>query len=398
MISVGIDVSKDKSTICVIKPYGEIVCSPYEVLHTETQLSELATMLAHFDDEVKVTMEATGIYHLPILGYLKEHEIFVSVINPFLMKKFASCRIRKGKTDQIDARLIANYGIEHWFSLIDYKASDEIYSQLRLLGRQYYHYIKLRVDCKLSLTNLLDRTMPGIKKLIQSNSADFSKDKLNDFVAKYWHFDLITCKSETQFITSYNKWAKQKGYQPNDNKAKQIYALAKDGIPTLSSNTPSTKMLLSEAVRVLIEVDKTLHLILTQMHELAKNLKEYEVVNQMNGVGKKLAPRLIAEIGDVNRFHSSKALIAYAGIDAPPYQSGNFNGTNRHISKRGSSLLRKTGYEVMKSLKITKPEENAVYLFMIKKEKEGKPLKVAKIAALNKFLRVYYAKVKELYN
>lgn len=398
MISVGIDVSKDKSTVCVVKPYGEMICSPYEVLHTETQLSELAAMLGHFDDEVKVTMEATGIYHLPILGYLKEHGIFVSVINPFLMKKFASCRIRKGKTDQIDAIIIANYGMEHWFSLKDYKATDEIYSQLRLLGRQYYHYIKLRVECKLGLTNLLDRTMPGIKKLIKSNSDDFSKDKLNDFVAEYWHFDLITCKSENQFIISYNRWAKQKGYRPSDSKAKQIYALAKSGIPTMSSNTPSTKMLLSEAIRVLNEVDKTLHLILTQMHELAKTLKEYEVVNQMNGVGKKLAPRLIAEIGDVNRFHSSKALIAYAGIDAPPYQSGRFTGTKRNISKRGSALLRKTGYEVMKCLKQTKPQENAIYQFMIKKEIEGKPLKVAKIAALNKFLRIYYAKVKELYN
>lgn len=61
-------------------------------------------------------------------------------------------------------------------------------------------------------------------------------------------------------------------------------------------------------------------------------------------------------------------------------------------------MLRKTGYEVIKCLKTTKPtEDSAVYLFMLKKENEGKSKKVAKIAALNKFLRIYYARVMEVY-
>jgi transposase len=152
-----------------------------------------------------------------------------------------------------------------------------------------------------------------------------------------------------------------------------------------------------EAVRVLREVDNTLKMILTQMQELARRLKEYPVVRAMGGVGDVLAPKLIAEIGDVRRFHSGKALVAYAGIDAPPYQSGQFVGTNLHISKRGSSMLRKVGYETMRCLKTTKNVDDSVYQFMIKKESEGKPKKVAKIAGLNKFLRIYYARVKEVY-
>ncbi len=146
------------------------------------------------------------------------------------------------------------------------------------------------------------------------------------------------------------------------------------------------------------EVNKTLQSILTQMQEIASCLPEYEVVRAMPGVGEVLAPRLIAEIGDVRRFHSGSALIAYAGIDAPPYESGTFVGTKRRISKRGSSLLRKTGYEVMKCLKTVKPTQDAaVYLYMMKKESEGKAKKVAKIAALNKFLKIYYARVTEVY-
>ena len=247
------------------------------------------------------------------------------------------------------------------------------------------------------LTNMLDYTMPGIKSLLKGWKESTGKDKLADFVEEYWHYDNITKKSEKQFVNNYLKWAKKKGYHQSEAKAVKIYAMAKEGIPTLSSSTPSTKMLVLEAVRVLREVDNTLKTILTQMKELARSLKEYSVVRAMGGVGEVLAPKLIAEIGDVRRFHSGKALIAYAGIDAPPYQSGQFVGTNRHISKRGSSMLRKVGYETMRCLKTTKDADDSVYQFMIKKESEGKPKKVAKIAGLNKFLRIYYARVKEVY-
>ena len=166
----------------------------------------------------------------------------------------------------------------------------------------------------------------------------------------------------------------------------------------MQSNSPSTKMLVLEAVRVLKEINKTLELILTQLQEISSTLPEYKVVRKMNGVGAVLAPRLIAEIGDVRRFYSGSALVAFAGLDAPPYESGQFVGTRRKISKRGSSLLRKTGYEVMKALKTIKPTQDAaVYEFILKKESEGKPKKVAKIAGLNKFLRIYYARVNEVY-
>ena len=157
-------------------------------------------------------------------------------------------------------------------------------------------------------------------------------------------------------------------------------------------------MLVLEAVRVHREIEKTLTVILTRMQELAKGLTEYSFVRDMSGVGDKLAPRLIAEIGDVFRFHSPKALVAFAGIDAPPYQSGAFTGTRCKISKRGSKYLRKTGYEVMKVLKSVKPtSDTAVYDFILKKESEGKSKKSAKIAGLNKFLHIYYARFKEAY-
>ena len=94
----------------------------------------------------------------------------------------------------MDSIKIGNYGIDNWFRLEEYQVTDEIYSELRLLSRQYAHYIKMRIESKLILTNMLDKTMSEIKTLLKNNSEYPEKDKWNDFVEEYWHFDNITKK------------------------------------------------------------------------------------------------------------------------------------------------------------------------------------------------------------
>ena len=399
MLSVGIDVSKEKSTVCAMRPLGEILVMPFEISHTDSDLSEVVRMITRLDSDVKIVMEATGIYHLPVATFLRENGLFISVINPYEMKLYRAQDLRKVKTDKRDSMTIANYGIDKWFDLREFTPQEDVYAELRLLGRQYRFFMESRIDHLLNLTHLLDYTMPGVKACFGGWSESSGKDKLCDFVEEYWHYDNITRRSEKKFVEHYQKWTKKKGYQFSETKALQIYSLAKDGIPTISSNAPSTKMLLLEAVKALREVNSALFAILTRMKELAKTLPEYPVVRAMGGVGDVLAVKLIAEIGDVRKFKSGKALIAYAGIDPPPYESGKFIGTERHISKRGSTTLRKIGYEVMRCVKSNGGNrDTAVYDFMLKKEDEGKAKKVAKIAALNKFLRIYYARVMEVYS
>lgn len=399
MISIGIDISKEKSTVCMLRPYGEVVEAPYEVEHTEHDLNTLIERIKSFHEDVKVVLEATGGYHHVIVSKLLQSDIFTVVVNPYIMKKYCAATLRKAKTDKIDSIKIANYGIDHWFSMIAYCPPDEVYAELKLLGRQYDQYVKLKVNCKIQLANLLDGVMPGIKKILSGNVPAYStKDKLCDFVEKFWHYDNIKKLSQNQFIASYEKWTKKKGYRFSESQAIAIYQLSKNNIPTLKSSTPSTKMLVLQAVNAVRNAELTLSLIISQMQEIASTLPEYSVVREMKGVGEVLSVRLIAEIGDVRHFHNGSALVAFAGIDALPYESGNFIGTKRNISKRGSPTLRKIGYEIMHSLKVVKPtEDSAVYDFIIKKENEGKPKRVAKIAGFNKFLRIYYARVMEVY-
>ena len=79
---------------------------------------------------------------------------------------------------------------------------------------------------------------------------------------------------------------------------------------------------MEQAVSQLRVTSSALAALRQEMQTLAASLPEYPVVMKMFGVGPVLGPQLMAEIGDVRRFHSKKALVAFAGIDAPSYQSG----------------------------------------------------------------------------
>ena len=115
----------------------------------------------------------------------------------------------------------------------------------------------------------------------------------------------------------------------------------------------------------------------------------------MKGTGPSLDPQLMAEIGDVTRFTHKGALVAFAGVDAPPFQSCTFDAKNRHVSKRGSPHLRAALFRVCSVILQCKDERNAVYAFMDRKRAEGKLYYVYMVAGAAKFLRIYYARVKE---
>ncbi len=151
---------------------------------------------------------------------------------------------------------------------------------------------------------------------------------------------------------------------------------------------------MEQAVSQLRAAASALAALRKEMQTLAADLPEYPVVMKMFGVGSILGPQLMAEIGDVRRFHSRRALVAFAGIDSPPCQSGQMDVHSRSISKRGSASLRRTLFLVMSVILQTAPSNEPVFQFMDRKRSEGKPYKVYMMASANKFLRIYYATVK----
>ena len=188
MISVGIDVSKDKSMVCFMKPGGEILIKPFEILHTTTDVDNLINLINNFNEEVKVVLESTGHYHLPVMIRLRDNNIFVCIVNALRMKKYCSQNIRRAKTDRIDSIHIASFGLTYWNELIPARETNSVYNELQLLSRQYYQLTSMIVKAKINLNNLIDKVMPGLQKALNDNKYS---NRLSEFVKKYKHSDVI---------------------------------------------------------------------------------------------------------------------------------------------------------------------------------------------------------------
>ena len=396
MIAVGIDVSKHKSTVAILDGDGSIRAHPCEMNHSKAELNALIKYIKAVDDHAVILMEPTSHYHYPVLRAFLDAGLSPSLVNPYLLKKYGDTELRKAKTDRKDALRIARYALEKWYALVPYSPMDQKYEDLRFLSSQYRQRISMVTKSKVQLINLLDESMPGITKIIPLKSRNPEKCMLLQFVKRFHSFDYINSIGKTRFMNSYLTLARKVGERNASSKGLSIYEHAKASITT-RSKSEYMDIALDQCVDILSDSQRAADEIILQMQNIAETIPEYKVLRSMNGVGDRLGPVILAEIGDIRRFHSAKALNAYAGNDAPPYQSGQFESRNRHISKRGNPALRKACFEVMQALKLTKPQDDPVYLFMMKKEQEGKPYNVAKMAGVNKFLRIYYARAMELY-
>ena len=396
MIAVGIDVSKSKSTVAILDSYGTILATPFNMAHTQLEMNAFISRLKAFNEPVTILLEYTGHYHYPVLKKLQEEGFPVCVVNPYQMKKYGDVEIRKAKTDKKDALRIATYALEKSYRLVPYSFMEQKYEDLKFLSRQYQQRIAFVSTLKVQLINLLDQTMPGITKVLPLKSRNPEKCTLLLFIKRYKSFDEIKRIGKTRFLSTYATLMKKTPDRYAPKKGLEIYELARDSISTRGEE-PYIWSAQDQCIELLSTAQNAADEIITQMQNIAETIPEYKVLRAMNGVGDRLGPVILAEIGDIRRFHSAKALNSFAGNDAPPYQSGQFESRNRHISKRGSPALRKACFEVMQALKLTKPQDDPVYQFILKKEQEGKPYNVAKMAGVNKFLRIYYARATELY-
>jgi transposase len=398
MNAVGIDVSKGKSTIAVIKPFGAVVKAPFDVIHTSEKLSELADLILSLDGESRVVLENTGKYSEPIAKALSDAGIFVCVVNAKLIHNYGGDTIRRVKTDRVDALKIAGYCLDKWTRLTRYQPEDETRTILKVYNRQLGQYIKLKTILKNNLIALIDQTFPGINALFSSPAREKDgHEKWIDFVGKFPHSEAVSCLSEKKFCECYSKWCKKNNYRFSQTKAEEIYSTAASCCTTLPKNY-FTEKLIQEAVLQLNNLCETIAKIKTEMNFIASKLPEYETVLAMHAVGKSLAPQLIAEIGDIHNFQKRSSITRFAGIEPPENQSGLYNQRSRRISKQGSPHLRRALFQVMCCVLQLKNTNEAVYKFLDRKRAEGKPYKVYMIAGANKFLRIYYAKVKEFYS
>ena len=372
MNAVGIDVSKGKSMIAILRPYGEIVSSPFEIKHTSSNIQSLIEQIRSIEGESRIVMEHTGRYYEPLARELSLAGLFVTAVNPKLIKDFGAHSLRKVKSDKADSVKIARYTLDSWTELKQYSLMDELRNQLKTMNRQFGFYMKHKTAMKNNLIGILDQTYPGVNTYFDSPAREDGSQKWVDFATTYWHVDYVRKFSLNAFVDHYQKWCKRRKYNFSKDKAEEIYGAAKELVPILPKDD-LTKLIVKQSIEQLNTASRTVEELRTLMNDTAAKLPEYPVVMGMKGVGPSLGPQLMAEIGDVTRFTHKGAITAFAGVDPGVNESGTYEQKSVPTSKRGSSSLRKTLFQVMDCLIKTKPQDDPVYAFIDKKRAQGKP-------------------------
>lgn len=392
--SVGIDISKGKSTVTVLQPGGVIIRKPFDVLHTSHQLDELSNYLLSLQGDTKVVMECTGRYHEPMANALHHAGLFVCVVNPHLIKNLGNNSLRKVKSDPADARKIARYTLDNWDELRQYSSMDNTRMQLKTLHSQFSFFMKQKVSAKANLIALLDNTYPGVNKLFDSPVRDNGSEKWVDYAYSFWHVDCVRKIGIKTFTQRYHAFCQKHHYIFQPAKPEELFHASKELVAVFQKEK-NYKLLIQQSIKQLNLASKHVELLRKEMNELAASLPEYSTVMGIYGVGKTYGPQLIAEIGDVSRFTHRGAITAFAGVDPGVDQSGQHNSKSNRASKVGSTRLRKTLFQIMTTLLQNAPAQDPVYRFLDKKRSQGKPYYVYMTAGANKFLRIYYGKVKE---
>ncbi len=226
--AVGIDVSKGKSTVTVLQPGGVIIHKPFDVFHTSQGLNELSKYLGSLVGDTKIVMECTGRYHEPMANALADAGLFVSVVNPHLIKNFGTNSLRKVKSDPADAKKIARYTLDNWAELRQYSSMDNTRTQLKTLNSQFSFFMKQKVAAKANLIALLDNTYPGLNKLFDSPARDDGSEKWVDYAYSFWHVDCVRKIGLKTFTERYKAFCKKHHYNFQATKPEELFNASKE--------------------------------------------------------------------------------------------------------------------------------------------------------------------------
>ena len=202
---IGIDISKGKSTIAILSIEGEVIKEPFEFYHNQKDLDNLDALLNQYaKEDLKIIMEKTGTYHLPVLSYLIDKGYCVIAENAFRIKKYLDRGLRKAKTDKKDSLKLAEYACDNWYKLKMPIIEDSKYKDLRFLSRQYFAFNSIKVQQKVNFSNLTDMLFPGYYKLLNENNYILGLK-----VFQKYSLETIKNKKLGTFIMKLIKWHKK---------------------------------------------------------------------------------------------------------------------------------------------------------------------------------------------
>jgi transposase len=395
--TVGIDVSADFSVVAILAPNGEIYKKVFKINHDmdgfNYLLQQIKKVEKEFNMKTGIFMESTGVYHLSLFHYLKNHNLEAYVINPLVTNSNKNKDIRKVKNDKKDALAIAKIG-----KFENIKASsyfDVSIFTLKSLCRDYYKLVDTRSTFKKKLSADLRIVFPGYNSIFTDITGvtsiailkcyptpqsilDAPKKDILKVLKESSKKNLIWCNK------TYDKLIKIA------SNAKYI-AISSQGLSIkVAINIGTIESLNNQIELILKEIENVSH-----SNDISSKFKQnILLLMSVPGVGFVSAVTILTEIGDFEGFLKPKQLVAYFGIDPSVNESGKFKSDKDKMSKRGTRFGRRALYAVALASIRTKRNgqaNNKILLDYYKDNLNGKKKKVALVAIMHKLVNYIFA-------
>lgn len=377
MFYLGIDIGKNTHVASLVDDKKKVIFKAFSFSNSIDGAESLILKLKDFKNELEVGMEATGHYWLSLYSYLVKKNFTVRVINPIQTDGWRQgIEIRKRKTDIIDSLLIAD--LLRYGDFVETSLSNEDYLSLRNLSRFRSYLISSIGDLKRKTIALLDQVFPEYASSFSNIFGKTSKEILSNFSTPS-DFEDINSDDLNTFLESVSK----KNYA-----SKKIDELSKKASSSfginfcLDSFSLQIKMLIEQISFIQNQVSD----VEIEIEVLLEKLNS--PITTIPGIGSVNAATILGEIGDIKRFSNPSKLVAYAGLDASISQSGEYESTYNHMSKRGSPYLRRALFQSALRAEFCDPVFSDYYQ---KKISEGKHHLVATNAVARKLCHTIFA-------
>lgn len=379
MISVGIDVAKDKHDCFIISSEGEVLADVFTIPNSMEGFQCLLQKIRECSlpqDKMKVGLEATGHYSYNILGFLLDNGLPTYVLNPLHTNLYRkSLSLRKTKTDRVDARTIAAMLLSD-VGLKPYTDTAYHNEELKSLTRYRFDKVRERSKLKQSISRLVCILFPELEKLVSTLHCASVYAMLEEFPGAKQIANVHLTRLKTILHNA------SKGRYGRDMSV-NIHDAAIDSI---GSVMPAKSLELRHTIQLMRELDAEINEIETAIQSIMDEM--HSPITTIPGIGTRMGAMILAEAGDLSRFASPDKLLAYAGLSPSTYQSGQLKNCYAHMEKRGSRYLR---YAIFNAAKFVCRWDPAFAAYLAKKRAEGKHYNVAISHAAKKLVRIIFA-------
>lgn len=400
---ITIDVSQGKSHIQGFIGYNnknlkpDNITQPKVIRHSKQGFKKILELISIINSKTNmiplVIFEYTGIYHKTLEKFLQKNNIPYHIVSPLRAAKSRQNDIRSVKTDKRDclslARMFYDIKID---SLGKFDVESEDYESMKQLNRFYENILLRQQELKVNFRELLAVIYTNYK-ITQSNPDGVFKNVYSNeslgFLKEFPHPDLVVNKTIDEIEKKLIKYLGKIHSKYSLSIASKLLDYCKNLVSGCSANQPivsNMQFYISQIQLYQNQLNDTLD----KLVALAKNTVLYHLILTIPCVKYNLASRVVAEIGDINRFNSYKAIISFAGNDPKIHQSGGDLGLHKKITKKGNKHLRTLLYLIVQLMTKSKNIDSSIKTFYKRKTQQGLPKLAALIACSNKLIRIIY--------